>query len=78
SSMVASAYISLILMALWRGSDGERSEQRGQGEVGSILQRYRQLVEAGFRQHRPISNYSAELGVTAERPLADGVQPVGR
>ncbi|NKM58890.1 helix-turn-helix domain-containing protein [Rhizobium anhuiense] len=67
SWMVASAYIRLILMALWRGSDGERSEQRGQGETGSILQRYRQLVEAGFRQHRPISDYAAELGVTADR-----------
>jgi AraC-like DNA-binding protein len=67
SWMVASAYIRLILMALWRGSDGERSEQRGQGETGSILQRYRQLVEAGFRRHRPISDYAAELGVTADR-----------
>ncbi|MBX5160718.1 helix-turn-helix domain-containing protein [Rhizobium sp. NZLR8] len=66
SWMVASAYIRLILMALWRG-DGERSEPRGQGETGSILQRYRQLVEAGFRQHRPISDYAAELGVTAHR-----------
>ncbi|HWT56667.1 MAG TPA: AraC family transcriptional regulator [Rhizobium sp.] len=67
SWMVASAYMRLILMTLWRGSDRERSEPRGQGETGSILQRYRQLVEAGFRQHRPISDYAAELGVTADR-----------
>lgn len=67
SWMVVSAYLRLILMTLWRGSDGERSEQRGRGETGLILQRYRQLVEAGFRQHRPISAYAAELGVTADR-----------
>ncbi|MBB3660590.1 AraC-like DNA-binding protein [Rhizobium sp. BK650] len=67
SWMVASAYMRLILMTLWRGADGERREQRGQGETGSILQRYRQLVEAGFRQHRSISDYAAELGVTADR-----------
>ncbi|KKZ84274.1 helix-turn-helix transcriptional regulator [Rhizobium phaseoli] len=67
SWMVAAAYIRLVLMALWRGRGGERGEERGQGETGSILQRYRQLVEAGFRNHRPISDYAAELGVTTDR-----------
>ena len=67
SWMVASAYMRLILMAVWRSSGGEKAEQRARGESGSILQRYRQLVEAWFRQHRPISDYAAELGVTADR-----------
>ncbi|MDW5318285.1 AraC family transcriptional regulator [Rhizobium sp. PL01] len=67
SWMVASAYMRLILMAVWRGSGGEKGEQRGRGESGSILQRYRQLVEVWFRQHRPISDYADELGVTADR-----------
>lgn len=67
SSMVVSAYMRLILMAVWRISGGEKAEQRGRGESGSILQRYRQLVEVWFRQHRPISDYAAELGVTADR-----------
>ncbi|MBX4999246.1 helix-turn-helix domain-containing protein [Rhizobium lentis] len=78
SWMAASAYMRLILMTLWRGTDGERSEQRGQGETGSILQRYRQLVEAGFRQHRPISDYAAELGVTADRLHAVCQRSLGR
>ena len=78
SWMVASAYMRLILMTLWRGSGGERSEPRGQGETGSILQRYRQLVEAGFRRHRPISEYAAELGVTADRLHAICQRALGR
>ncbi|OWV98716.1 AraC family transcriptional regulator [Rhizobium sp. R693] len=78
SWMVASAYMRLILMTLWRGSGGERSEPRGQGETGSILQRYRQLVEAGFRRHRPISDYAAELGVTADRLHAICQRALGR
>ncbi|MBX5024977.1 helix-turn-helix transcriptional regulator [Rhizobium lentis] len=78
SWMAASAYMRLILMTLWRGTDGERSEQRGQGETGSILQRYRQLVEAGFHQHRPISDYAAELGVTADRLHAVCQRSLGR
>ncbi|RUM23335.1 helix-turn-helix domain-containing protein [Rhizobium vallis] len=78
SWMAASAYMRLILMTLWRGTEGERNEQRGQGETGSILQRYRQLVEAGFRQHRPISDYAAELGVTADRLHAVCQRSLGR
>lgn len=67
SWMVVSAYMRLILMAVWRTSGGETAEQRGRGESGTILQRYRQLVEVWFRQHRPISDYAEELGVTADR-----------
>ncbi len=67
SWMVVSAYMRLILMAVWRISGGEKTEQRGRGESGTILQRYRQLVEVWFRQHRPISDYAEELGVTADR-----------
>lgn len=67
SWMVVSAYMRLILMAVWRTSGGETAEQRGRGESGTILQRYRQLVEVWFRQHRPISDYAEELGVAADR-----------
>lgn len=78
SWMVVSAYMRLILMAVWRGSGGETGEQRGSGESGSILQRYRQLVEVWFRQHRPISDYADELGVTADRLHAICHRTLGR
>lgn len=67
SWMVISAYLRLILMTLWRTGGGEAAEQRGRGGGASILQRYRQLVEIWFRQHRPISDYARELGVTTDR-----------
>ncbi|MBB3919485.1 helix-turn-helix transcriptional regulator [Rhizobium fabae] len=67
SWMVISAYLRLILMALWRTGGSEAAEQRGRGGGASILQRYRQLVEIWFRQHRPISDYARELGVTTDR-----------
>ncbi|WP_426232500.1 AraC family transcriptional regulator [Pararhizobium sp. DWP3-4] len=78
SWMVVSAYMRLILMTVWRGSGGEKAEQRGSGESGSILQRYRQLVEVWFRQHRPVSDYADELGVTADRLHAICHRTLGR
>jgi AraC-like DNA-binding protein len=67
SRMVASAYMRLILMAAWRlsGAD-ERSAAEASG-TGPILQRFRQLVEANFRQHRSIGDYAAELGISTDR-----------
>ncbi|OJF97783.1 helix-turn-helix transcriptional regulator [Pararhizobium antarcticum] len=78
SWMVVSAYMRLILMAVWRASGGANAERRGQGESGSILVRYRQLVEAWFRQHRPISDYAVELGVTTDRLQAICQRTLGR
>ncbi len=78
SWMVVSAYMRLILMAVWRISGDESIERRGQGESGSILQRYRQLVEVWFRLHRPISDYAEELGVTADRLHAICQRALGR
>jgi AraC-like DNA-binding protein len=67
SWMAISAYMRLILMALWRAGGAETAEQRGRGGGASILQRYRQLVETWFRQHRPMTDYARELGVTTDR-----------
>ncbi|MFJ6326007.1 MULTISPECIES: helix-turn-helix transcriptional regulator [unclassified Rhizobium] len=67
SWMAIAAYMRLILMALWRAAGAEAAEQRGRGGGASVLQRYRQLVEIGFRQHRSIADYAGELGVTTDR-----------
>jgi AraC-like DNA-binding protein len=67
SRMVASAYMRLILMAAWRraGAD-ERSAMAASG-TGPLLQRFRQAVEANFRQHWSIGDYATELGISADR-----------
>jgi AraC-like DNA-binding protein len=67
SRMVAGAYARLILMAAWRLSGaGERAAASATG-TGTILQRFRQSVEANFRQHWSIADYAAELGISSDR-----------
>ena len=64
--MVVAAYMRLIMMAAWRlsgaeGADGPRAD------AGSILQRFRQSVESGFRRHRSIRDYAGDLGISTDR-----------
>jgi len=67
SRMVAGAYGRLILVAAWRLSgSGERAATAATG-TGTILQRFRQSVEANFRQHWSITDYAAELGISPDR-----------
>lgn len=67
SRMVAGAYMRLILMAAWRLSGaGDRSALAASG-TGPILQRFRQSVEANFRQHWSITDYANELGISTDR-----------
>lgn len=65
SRMVASAYMRLMLMSAWRLSGA--SERAATAGTGTILQRFRQSVEANFRQRRSIGNYALELGVSTDR-----------
>jgi len=66
SRMVVAAYMRLILMTLWRLQHMPAEEER-LASTGSILQRFRQAVEIGFRRHRSIAAYAAELGITTDR-----------
>lgn len=66
SRMVIAAYMRLILMNLWRLQKMPAEEER-LASTGSILQRFRQSVEIGFRRHRSIADYAAELGITTDR-----------
>ncbi len=67
SRMVASAYMRLILMAAWRLSGAEERSATTATGTGPILQRFRQSVEANFRQHWSIADYAAELGISTDR-----------
>lgn len=66
SRMVLSAYTRLVLTAIWRLQRSPAARER-QVSAGSILQRFRQSVEIGFRRHRTVADYAAELGITTDR-----------
>lgn len=66
SRMVISAYARLILMTAWRLRRADATEEP-HANAGSILQRFRQSVEIGFRRHRSITDYAGELGISADR-----------
>lgn len=66
SRMVIAAYTRLILMSAWR-LRGADSTDEPRASAGSILQRFRQSVEIGFRLHRSIADYAGELGISPDR-----------
>lgn len=66
SRMVIAAYARLILVSVWRLRRTD-VEPEPRANAGSILQRFRQSVEVGFRRHRSIADYAGELGVSTDR-----------
>ena len=66
SRMVIAAYARLILMAAWRLRRADAPDEP-RANAGSILQRFRQSVEIGFRRHRSIADYAGELGISPDR-----------
>jgi AraC-like DNA-binding protein len=77
SRMVISAYFRLILMAAWRLRRVSAVED-GRAQAGVILQRFRQSVEMGFRSHRSITDYAADLGISPDRLHAICQRTLGR
>jgi AraC family transcriptional regulator, transcriptional activator of pobA len=76
--MAISAHLRLILLTAWRLSGALDDTIRAGGDGVPVLQRFRQLVEAQFRRHRPITYYADELGVTADRLHAISTRHLGR
>lgn len=66
SRMVIAAYARLILMTAWRLKRADVTGER-RASAGSVLQRFRQSVEIGFRRHRSIADYAGELGISPDR-----------
>ena len=77
SRMVVAAYIRLVMMAAWRLA-GAAPEDSPRADAGPILQRFRQSVEIGFRRHRSIRDYAAELGISTDRLHAICQRTLGR
>jgi AraC-like DNA-binding protein len=78
SWMMVSAYLRLILMSVWRADGTGEADLAGRSAQVSILQRYRQLVEGWFLQHRPITEYARQLGMTTDRLHAICRRELGR
>ena len=76
--MAIGAHLRLILVTAWRLCGGLEDNMRAGGDGVSVLQTFRQLVEAQFRRHRPITYYADALGVTADRLHAISTRHLGR
>ncbi|MFJ3681368.1 helix-turn-helix domain-containing protein [Pseudomonas sp. NPDC090208] len=65
SWMAVSSWLRLLLIAVCRLTG--MFEQGHSGETASVLQRFRQMVEAHFREQRPVNFYAGMLGMTPDR-----------
>lgn len=78
SFMVISSCFRLVLMGHWRQLGGANVQDRGRGDTAPVLQRFRQLVEIGYREHRTVHDYAHELGLTTDRLHAICRRALGR
>lgn len=67
SDMAIDALLRLFCLSFWRLVGSFETGGGPGGDGLSILQRFRQLVEAEFRRHRPIGYYADRLGITTDR-----------
>ncbi len=73
-----SAHLTIVLVWMWRlGSQGSLPLQALPAGA-QRLQRFRQLVEAQFREHWPIQRYAQALGTTPDRLHDLCMRSVGR
>lgn len=67
TGMMIVAHLRIILVTILRASGVDEVTTATRGNSAHYLQRFRQLVEAGFRAHHPVSHYARELGITHDR-----------
>lgn len=78
SAMMIIARLRIILVTVMRASGMEATGGAVHGEQRFHLQRFRQLVEAGFRAHRSVTDYARELGISADRLHAICTRELGK
>jgi AraC-like DNA-binding protein len=62
------AQLTIVLVMLWRMAAHDTADAPGAaGAAAHRQQRIRHLVEAQFRDHRPVARYAAELSISADR-----------
>lgn len=67
TTLVLSALLRIMLVAMLRVSGADEIAMPGTGEKASLLQRFRQLVEMNFRSHWAVARYAEALGISADR-----------
>lgn len=67
SQMAVSAHLQLLLLWAWRHNTPDEPAAVLSAGGATLLQQFRQLVETEFRQHRPISYYAQQLGISMDR-----------
>ncbi|WP_370320872.1 helix-turn-helix domain-containing protein [Oricola sp.] len=67
SGMMVVAHLRIVLVTILRASGAEEVARVTHGNSAHFLQRFRQLLEAGFRAHHPVGHYAHELGITHDR-----------
>ncbi len=77
-AMMIIARLRVILVNILRASGAEAAGPAARGEQHGYLQRFRQLVEAGFRAHRTVADYARDLGVSPDRLHAICTRELGK
>lgn len=67
TGMMIVAHLRIILVTILRASGIDEVADITHGNSAHYLQRFRQLLEAGFRAHHPVGHYAQELGITHDR-----------
>jgi AraC-like DNA-binding protein len=67
TGMMIVAHLRIILVTVLRASGIDEVAGITHGNSAHYLQRFRQLLEAGFRAHHPVGHYAQELGITHDR-----------
>ena len=65
--MVVAAHVRILLVSIVRLSGLDDTAFEGSGAASRFLQHFRQLVEANFRTHWPISRYATAIGISHDR-----------
>lgn len=64
------AHVRLIFITMARQRQADRQQALAQDADAELFARFRLLVEAHYREHRPVSAYAGDLAVTEKRLTA--------
>lgn len=67
TGMMIVAHLRVALVTIMRAAGVDEVAAITHGNNAHYLQRFRQLLEGGFRAHHPVSYYANELGITHDR-----------
>jgi AraC family transcriptional regulator, transcriptional activator of pobA len=72
------AHVTIVLVMLWRMAGRHHAQHPAPAAVDERLQRFRQLVEANFREHWAMAKYASALAISADRLHDLCVRQLGR